>query len=740
VRSGKQITKEMLFKTMNKRTTFITLSLSLLTLLLVACGGSTPDRETANAEHIEQIVSEQGSAVEVQDSEVADSEEDISETQDSEAESESGANSTTSNQEEREASQSYAGKVAAPEFPAGVDWLNTAGPLTMADLRGKAVLLDFWTYGCINCIHIIPDLIRLEEKYGDELVVIGVHSAKFDNEGDTDNIRNIILRYELEHPVINDNEFEVWSLYGANAWPTLVLIDPEGKVLGYHSGEGIYELFDEVIGGMIAEFDALGRIDRTPLELKLEQEGQDNSPLLFPGKVLADEENNRLFIADSNHNRIVVSDLEGNVLDVIGDGQARLQDGDAQSASFFRPQGLSLADENTLYVADTENHVIRRIDLAAGQVETVAGTGEQVYNLRPSGPALDTPLNSPWDVLYHDGELFIAMAGQHQVWMYDPAAETLRLHAGSGREELRDGRLVEGGLNQPSGLATDGQVLYIADSEASAIRTADIDPDGRLETIVGTGLFDFGDVDGQGDEVRLQHPLGVIVRDDLLYVADTYNSKIKIIDPDGQSSETYLGGSESGWQDGSEALFDEPGGLSIAGDNLYIADTNNHVIRVADLANGEVSTLVLVDMQGLLTRQPAGVDYNGLLATLPEQTVGAGEGTIRLEVTVPEGYKVNDLAPFSMEWASDDSAVTLNADESKQTIVQPIFPLSLTADFSPGEAEVTGDLVIYYCEAESQSLCLIERVRLSVPVTVTDSAGDGGENSVVVSYIIADPA
>jgi thiol-disulfide isomerase/thioredoxin/sugar lactone lactonase YvrE len=637
---------------------------------------------------------------------------------------------------EAEATQSFAGTVPAPEFPIGLDWLNTDGPLTLADLRGKVVLLDFWTYGCINCIHIIPDLKMLEEKYADELVVIGVHSAKFENEGDTENIRRIIQRYELEHPVVNDNRFQVWSQYGANAWPTLVLIDPDGNVLGYHSGEGIFEPFDRIIGAMIEQFDALGRVDRTPLELKLESANLANSPLLFPGKVLADAPNNRLFIADSNHNRLVITDLEGNVIEVIGDGVPRLQDGSYEAASFFRPQGLSLAGDDTLYVADTENHAIRKVDLSAKEVETVAGTGEQVYMRFPAGEALTTPLNSPWDVLYHDGMVYIAMAGQHQLWVYDPTEGSIKVHAGSGREELADGPLTRGGLNQPSGLATDGQVLYFADSEASAIRTADIDEDGELGTIVGTGLFDFGDVDGVGNEVRLQHPLGVVYDDGLLYIADTYNSKIKLIDPDTQESETFLGSAESGWRDGLDALLDEPGGLSIGGDKLYIADTNNHVIRVADLNTKEVSTLVLVDMEGLLTRQPAGAEYNGKVVTLEPQTVAPGEGTVRLEVAIPEGYKVNDLAPFSMEWTSSDEAVAFDAEAANQIVVEPEFPLTFPAEFSEGAAELTGDLVIYYCEEISQSLCLIERVRVQAPVTV-DAAG---ADSLVISYVIEDPA
>lgn len=677
----------------------------------------------------------QESALSGTPSESSDATVDQETTEGTEIDSGGNEGSSADSTEKQETAQSYAGKIAAPEFPEGLDWLNTEQPLSLAELKGKIVLLDFWTYGCINCIHIIPDLKKLEEKYADELVVIGVHSAKFENESETENIRNVIVRYELEHPVVNDNEFQIWNAYGARAWPTLILIDPDGKVLGYHSGEGIYEPFDEVIAGMIEEFDALGKIDRTPLDLRLERESQANSPLLFPGKVLADEVSQRLFIADSNHNRLVITDLEGNVLEVIGNGRASLQDGDFETASFFRPQGLALADEDRLYVADTENNVIRLVDLANKTVETVAGTGEQVYTRNPGGIAQETPLNSPWDVLFEDGKLYIAMAGQHQIWMYDPADRFISGYAGSGREELRDGPLMVGGLNQPSGLATDGEVLYIADSEASAIRTADLDPQGNLETIVGTGLFDFGDVDGQGDAVRLQHPLGVVYDDGDLYIADTYNSKIKVVDPEKRESQTFLGTGESGWRDGADPLFNEPGGLSLLGDRLYIADTNNHVIRVADLSSREVSTLVLVDNQGLLTRQPDGVEYTGKVVRLEPQEVAPGPGEIQLNVTLPDGYKVNDLAPFSMEWTIEGDGVSFNPEESDQRLVEPKFPLRFPAEFNQGTSEVTGDLIIYYCEDESQSLCLIERVRLTAPVSVTD----GASSTLVVDYAIPKP-
>jgi hypothetical protein len=257
-----------------------------------------------------------------------------------------------------------------------------------------------------------------------------------------------------------------------------------------------------------------------------------------------------------------------------------------------------------------------------------------------------------------------------------------------------------------------------------------------MNTIVGTGLFDFGDVDGTGDQVRLQHPLGVVYHDGLLYVADTYNSKIKRINPETRVSAAYLGGDRSGWQDGTEALFDEPGGLSISGGKLYIADTNNHVIRVADLETKEVTTLVLIDMAGLLTRQPEGDSYNGKQITLDSQTVAAGEGTIQLEVTLPDGYKVNDLAPFSMEWQVEDDTVQFSAEEANRTIIEPGFPLSFPATFTEGQAEITADLVIYFCEAEAASLCFIERVRITIPLTITGS----GSPTLIVPYTIQLPA
>lgn len=361
----------------------------------------------------------------------------------------------------------YEAKVNAPEFPEGMEWLNTDRPLAISQLRGKVVLLDFWTFCCINCMHVIPELKRLERKYPNEVVVIGVHSAKFTAERGTDNIRQAILRYEIEHPVVNDHEMRVWSEYTVNSWPTLMLIDPAGKIVGRLSGEGVYDRLDRAIAKVIETFDARKMIDRRALNLKLERQHTPTSVLAFPGKVLADEKSKRLFIADSNHNRIVVVSLEdSSVKEVIGSGEIGLTDGGFEAAAFNHPQGMALdgMDGNTLYVADTENHVIRSADLEKRPVTTIAGTGEQSrQHVTFGGQGKQIALNSPWDLTLQNGILYIAMTGPHQLWQMNPKTGGIAPYAGTGRGARVDGLLAEAALAQPSGITSDGEKLYFAD-------------------------------------------------------------------------------------------------------------------------------------------------------------------------------------------------------------------------------------------------------------------------------------
>ncbi len=482
-------------------------------------------------------------------------------------------------------------RVAAPELEGGVAWLNTAGPIRMRDLKGKIVLIDFWTFCCINCIHTLPDLAKLEKQYPNQLVVIGVHSAKFENEKNSESIRKAILRYEITHPVVNDADMKIWQKYGVNSWPTLVLIDPEGNVVGKGSGEGLYSAVNERIKELIKIHREKKTLNEEPLHFDRDKfKERATSPLFFPGKVLADGPGKRLFISDSTHHRVVETDLEGNTLAVAGTGEAGHNDGAFDKASFNDPQGLAL-NGDILYVADRKNDLIRALDLKNKTVKTIAGTGEQGSDRMRGGPALKTGLNSPWDLYLVGKRLFIAMAGHHQIWTLDLDQHLLEPYAGNGREDIVDGQLPNASFAQPSGLTSDGTNLYVADSEVSAVRSLPLNDKGNVSTIVGEGLFEFGDVDGTGNAVRLQHALGVAFHDGKLYVADTYNNKIKELEPGKRTSKSFLG--EKVRPKEGEGTFSEPGGLSFAGDKMYVADTNNHRIRVVDMKTKAVTTLTI---------------------------------------------------------------------------------------------------------------------------------------------------
>ena len=613
-------------------------------------------------------------------------------------------------------------RVRAPEITGGRGWLNTDKPLSLAALKGKVVLLDFWTYGCINCIHIIPDLKKLEAKYANQLVVIGVHSAKFQNEKETENIRRIILRYEIEHPVYNDSEYAVWQSYGVRAWPTQVLIDPAGYVIGGVSGEGNYDVIDQSIAKTIEDFRKKGELNEEPLKLVLERAKVGDLPLAFPGKIIADPSTERLFIADSNHNRIVITKLDGTLVDTIGTGEAGAADGAFDKATFYRPQGLALSGDS-LYVADTENHLIRRVDLKSRTVETIAGTGQQSHEYFKTGPGRTIALSSPWDLQLAGRVLYIAMAGPHQIWQLDLDKNEVSTFAGSGREARLDGPLDKAAFAQPSGIATDGKTLYVADSESNIIRA--IDFDGRsVKTLVGGDLFEFGDVDGTGDDVRLQHPLGLITYGDKLLIADTYNHKIKELDPKQEKVKSLFGTGKPGQSDGASPSFYEPGGLALANGNLYVADTNNHAIRVIDLKTKRTSTLRI---NGLTppTRNMQALETvpgpNAEEIKVPAQKLRAGaKGTLQIDVELPAGYHLNPLAPQRYKVSVDGKSLAV--DEKVAAKAAKDLKLPILIPLSPGEvgtANLRAQVTLFYCREDNTGTCRIKTLVWQVPVEVT---------------------
>ncbi|MDZ7729354.1 MAG: redoxin domain-containing protein [Dehalococcoidia bacterium] len=628
--------------------------------------------------------------------------------------------------------RSWAGKEPAPEFPGGLSWFNVDAPVELEDLRGKMVLLDFWTLGCINCQHIVPDLERLEEEFADSLVVIGVHSGKYATEHSDESVEDAVHRLGIEHPVVNDPDLVFWERYGANAWPTLMLIDPAGKLVGAHAGEGVYDLFQPILSSLEQEFaDA---IDRTPFPVNPEQRVAA-TVLKYPGAIAADPANRRLYIADSGHNRVLVANLKGELQQAIGTGQAGFADGGADEATFNQPHGLALsADGRTLYVADTRNHAIREVDTANGDVRTIAGTGNRAERLpRAGADPRETALASPWGLASHEGRLYIGMAGVHQLWSMDPEGNSIEVFAGTSREGINDGaRLTEATLAQPSGLTAGQGYLYWVDPEASAARRVGFGDEALVDTLIGTGLFDYGNEDGGPGEGQLQHPQGIVFANEALYIADTYNHAVRTLNPGSRTLRTLAGTMERGWNDGagSDAQFDEPGGITYADGVLYVADTNNHLVRVVDPDTGTTGTLQLTNIEAIEGARGPG---NRVEFIIPKQRVAPGFANLQLRVAAPEGHHLNSLAPSRFELRSSNGEVIhLGEDEVSWSSDEQAVEVPVPVELAEGETTLTASGEAYFCRDGQEALCLITRVEVVAPIEVAEGA-EGGEVRIEVT-------
>ena len=662
----------------------------------------------------------------------------------------------------------HADELKVAEFAAGKDWFNSPPLRFSNELRGKVVILDFWTYCCINCIHILPDLAELERKYaGFPVAFIGVHSAKFENEKDSRQIRNAVLRYEIEHPVINDDEMNLWRAIGVRAWPSMAVVGPKGNLLLMVSGEGKKDLIDTCIQQALKFYPPeVFRYD--PIPIALERDKSENAltetGLRFPAKLAFDDSGERLFISDSNHNRILITSPDGAFIDAIGSGRIGLQDGSYGQARFNRPQGIDF-HKGLLYVADAENHALRQIDPESRSVKTLAGDGVQGRDYNGGAGGAAQQLSTPWDVLGYEDTIFIAMAGTHQIWKWDLNAATASRFSGDGSEQnLNASDPAKVAWAQPSGLALVNNKLYVADSESSTIRALDIvsraaDPVVGGQSDEPRNLFDFGHRDGIGDDAALQHPLGVIRipgQSDIL-VADTYNHRIRLVNPSERSIKTLAGG-DSGYRDGSldEARFSEPSGFAIhpVTGLVYVADTNNHCIRIMDLKAGTVTTLGLKNIpdplepyapEELTLTGFAGLDVSRLdpvkipLAGLPEST------TLTFPIRVPDGYKINPLteslwkirqlmpdsdATGAGQGLSDISAAvpetttTSGSIDPENATIKLIFQKSSLTTRSAFLLEG----VVYYCESGTDKDGLCKVGHFQVPVHFTNDNPTDSEN------------
>jgi thiol-disulfide isomerase/thioredoxin len=510
-------------------------------------------------------------------------------------------------------------RVRAPELR-GRGWLNTDRPLSLADLRGRFLLLDFWTFCCVNCLHVLDELREVEEKYAGELVVVGVHSPKFVHEADPVALAAAVERYAVQHPVLDDPDLVTWQAYTARAWPTLVLVDPEGYVVAQYAGEGHAHAID----ALLAELREVHRTKGTlqPGDSPYVAPEPESGDLRFPAKAIRLPDGG-FFVADAGHQQIVelAEDAETPVRR-IGSGTRGLADGSAEEASFHEPNGLCLLPGDVaaevgydVVVADTVNHALRGVVLATGQVRTVAGDGTQWFrDSSPLGPSAGsdgaTRLSSPWDVVWWQDRVWVAMAGIHQLWTFDPRTGAVDTVAGTTNEGLLDGSLADAWFAQTSGLAVDGDRLWLADSETSSLRYVE---DGRVGTAVGTGLFDFGFQDGPARSALLQHPLGVLaLPDGSVAVADTYNGAVRRYDPATDEVTTVAAG------------LAEPSGLLLDREHLVVVESAAHRLVRIPLGSSGVAT-------GAAHRTQR-----------PVTEVAGGEVELVVAFEPPPGQKVDD--------------------------------------------------------------------------------------------------
>ncbi|WP_327682250.1 NHL domain-containing thioredoxin family protein [Streptomyces sp. NBC_00467] len=568
-------------------------------------------------------------------------------------------------------------RVRAPELVGKGGWLNTGGKeLTLADLRGKCVVVDFWTFCCINCLHVLDELRDLEEKHRDTVVIIGVHSPKFVHEAEHQAVVDAVERYQVHHPVLDDPELATWKQYAVRAWPTLVVIDPEGYVVAQHAGEGHAHAIARLVEELEAEHEAKGTLRRG--------DGPYVAPepvatdLRFPGKAVLLPSGN-LLVSDSTRDELVELEPDGeSVVRRIGDGILN------------EPQGLALLPDGRVAVADTVNHTVRAYDPETGAFETLAGTGRQWWQGSPtSGPALDVALSSPWDVAWWGGKLWIAMAGVHQLWTYDLETGTVEAAAGTTNEGLVDGPAAEAWFAQPSGLAATEERLWIADSETSALRW--IDPDLVVHTAVGTGLFDFGHRDGPADQALLQHPLGVTaLPDGSVAVSDTYNHALRRYDPVSGEVSTLA------------TDLREPSGAVLVGDDIVVVESARHRLTRLRLPDEAVRVEAVAHRTQRAATEVAG-------------------GTLRLDVVfqAPAGQKLDTrYGPSTRLLVSSTPPELLVAGEGAGTDLSR----ELETDPAVGEGVLHISAMAASCDDDPENeypACHVHQQDWGVPVKVT---------------------
>ncbi len=613
----------------------------------------------------------------------------------------------------------------APELPEQLTWLNCQGPLGQEALRGKVILLDFWSYASVESQFVAPQLRALARKHPRELIVIGVHQAGGERPPETDAVRRAIARLEIEHPVVIDHESRVSKLFGVRGAPVFIIIDPRSRVRARSVWTDAFEAVDRKVAELIAEAEYEGTLSRLPVAgIRVDADrasGRAASGLLFPGAVLADAEGGRLFVADSGHHRIIEADLETGVARrVIGMGQAGLVDGRLDRVRFRNPRGLALEGDR-LYAADAGNHVLREVDLRHEFVRTVAGTGERSTRKTTTGarrPGRLTALDFPWGLALAGETLYFTVAGSHQIWRCDLETDEVSLHAGTGSAGAADGPHLQATLIEPRGIATDGRRLYFTDRSTSSVRAAGLGSDGEVETLGGAVH-----PEGAGAvliEPLFRSPLGIVWRQGFLYVVGACDSAVCSLDLRSGDYRRLMPVSEKA--ETAPNLW-EAADISAGGDYLYVADTNNHRVLRLRAGDGVVTdwgltlpSFVESSLGALESSEPYTEEED---LRLPEVSLGEGSTYLHFDLRLPPGHRMNRAAPFEITANGDGEIVEVPGGTFQLRTGDPSFPVTIPLQLRTGAGALQIVLVLYYCEAPEDRLCYYQSLRLRVPIRVS---------------------
>lgn len=592
------------------------------------------------------------------------------------------------------------------------NWLNVERALQPSDLKNRVILLDFWSYSCVSCIQSLPDIKKLEEKFGNKLTVIGVHSRKFDNERNIKSIKKAILKYDITHPVINDADLNIWNSFDVKAWPTYVLLDIRGRIVETYVGESKFSQMAKDVSRLISKYKY--QINRDQLPILPEKYNRIGNVLEFPTKLAYSKDFSfsrvknlpAIFIANSGGNNVIVSSLSGDVIAKIGSGEAGFADGSFEMASFRSPQGL-LYQNNKLYVADAGNHALREIDFKTKKVSTLIGSGKKgaSFNSKDKVSADRIDLASPLDLEFFPdrNHIVIANSGTHQIVSYHIKKKTLSVLAGNGSEGFKDGRGQESNLSQTSDMSVFKNKLYFIDSGSSSLRV--LDKNNKVKTLIGDSLGESGYKNGSKKDALMQHPLALMADNTGIYISDSFNHKLRKYSLESGKIKDVVGKLQRGDGVGSKdkTEFDEPEGMIAIRDRIYIADTNNN--RILSIQRSSNVSEILNVMPPLKLSKESFLEYLPNLQRDSDIKVKTGV-PITLAVNLKEGWKINEAGPSFinlLEKVRDDQ-VNLVANFDWRVVKMKEMKLPKLNV----ENEYILQGVIYYCEDKKNALCRVK--------------------------------